>query len=522
MMNMRMKRSWAMLALALLLCLALFAPAAAQGALPEGVKALCAKAYPAYTVAKWDGWGDETQGQYALALTRGEENILCIAEKAPGEAAYAFTVQNPKALRQGEQLPQLYIDTGGDSLFYSYWDYDMYKTTYHALKQNGAWGQVSMNYLDTGYEHYDVDIWVGISGDHLVYEVGRYDKLENRMEDDSDNYAPLPVSQAFIDGLDLAVFDLVMLSPEPTLITPYPGLCAPLMEEGDVLRQVLVQSQTLVLLVEKKDGTLRLRIAEKAGDGYAVAQTGSLPQGSHMDTWHGSARRTIHLYTDEDVLYNFSKAGDGKWYLSSVQGRETFSLEYNALRSWEAGGIRRNDGALYGQAPWNADITRLDLTSLPATCEEAAAQMDTGMYALVANPNPGDRLHLRTKPNKGAASLGKFYNRTPVYVLGVEGEWAHVRIGNETNGLEGYMMKKYLAFGSDKASIACAFPQLFIKEELDDEIGVARTLASAPFRTIARSGDWYIVGVYEDGYVILTADGDVGYVLQRMFYEGNG
>ena len=517
----------------LTLMLALFAlPAAAQeDALPAGVKALCDKAYPAYILAAHDGWGDETQGQYALVLTDGEDNILCIAEKAAGDAAYAFTVENTNAVREGAQIPSLLIDTGGDSLFYSYWDYDMYKYSYHCEKRNGEWGKVSLEYLDTGYVNYDMNIWVGASGDVLAYDVNHFDKRENPVAFDKPVYMDIPISDAFASQLQLEWFDIAMLSPEPGLISPYPGLCGPLLEEGDELHELNVQEDTLIMLVKKADGTKRLRITDGWDDyknDYAVVETGPLPGEAGMDTWHGSARTTIHLVLNGGDIFNFGRAGDGKWYLSSVQAQEGFSLYYNAVRSWEDGGIYRNDGTVYGASPWSADITKLDLTKLPTTFEEAAAQLDTSVYAVVNNPNPADRLHLRGKPDKKAASYGKFYNRTPVYVLGVEGEWAHVRIGNETDGREGYMMKKFLAFGKDKESVKCAFPEKFILENADGEpvINLKRAPSREAFRTINSmdgTDGWWIIGVMdEDWYIILTDDGAVGYALQSLFFDGNG
>ncbi len=65
--------------------------------LPQGVIALCEAAHPGYAVAAYDGWGDKTRGQVALVLSRNERNILCIAEKAEGDAAYALTVDNDRA-----------------------------------------------------------------------------------------------------------------------------------------------------------------------------------------------------------------------------------------------------------------------------------------------------------------------------------------------------------------------------------------------------------------------------------------
>ena len=507
------------------LCLLLALPALAEDALPQGVTALCDARYPAYIIACHDGWGNDAQGQYALVLTDGEDNILCIAEKAEGDAAYAFTVENTNAVREGAQLPFLLIDTGGDSLFYSYWDDDLYKTSYHSLKQNGVWGQVSLNYIDTSYLNYDRDIWVGVDSNRLFYDVRSYDKLENFIEDFSDSYMDIPVSPEFAENLKLAAFDVDMLSPEPGLIKPYPGLCAPLLEEGDELTALNVQKDTLHMLVKKADGSERLRLTagwDESKNRFIVEETGPLPEDVYLDTWHGSARTSLHLCAYGGDYFNFGQGPDGKWRLHSVQSRETFGIAYNAVQDLENGGLSRNDGVVYGVSPWSADITQLDLQNLPRTFEEAAARLDTSAYAFVNNPNPADRLHLRTKPNKNAASLGKFYNRTPVYVLGTEGEWAHVRIGNETDGLEGYMMKKFLAFGSDKDSIACAFPQKFVKEELNGETGISKYPAVEPFRTITGFERWYVVGVHDDWYVILTPDGAVGYQLQSAFFDGNG
>lgn len=70
---------------------------------------------------------------------------------------------------------------------------------------------------------------------------------------------------------------------------------------------------------------------------------------------------------------------------------------------------------------------------------------DGYMLATVCNPDPEDRLNLRTKPMETSPSLGKYYNGCTVAVLGpTDGgsNWYHVRIGT----LEGYMDGRYLAF----------------------------------------------------------------------------
>lgn len=59
----------------------------------------------------------------------------------------------------------------------------------------------------------------------------------------------------------------------------------------------------------------------------------------------------------------------------------------------------------------------------------------------VLSSQPGNRVHLRTKPASDAVSLGKYYTGTPVeQISGVTDGYMHVRIGH----LEGYMAEEYL------------------------------------------------------------------------------
>lgn len=58
----------------------------------------------------------------------------------------------------------------------------------------------------------------------------------------------------------------------------------------------------------------------------------------------------------------------------------------------------------------------------------------------VLNPNPRDRLNLRAAPDASSDSLGKYYNGTSVTVLGIAGDWYHVRVDGKT----GYMDAHYL------------------------------------------------------------------------------
>jgi len=122
----------------------------AKPPLAQAVIDLCHHALPGWRISAYDGWGNERLGQWALALSMDGRNMLCIVEKSDADSAYAFTVSNERALRPGAQVPSLLIDTGGDSLFFSYTDRQANTAHhYHAVKdEQGRWGDVDMTVFD--------------------------------------------------------------------------------------------------------------------------------------------------------------------------------------------------------------------------------------------------------------------------------------------------------------------------------------------------------------------------------------
>lgn len=148
----------------------------------------------------------------------------------------------------------------------------------------------------------------------------------------------------------------------------------------------------------------------------------------------------------------------------------------------------------------------------PRRAEEAASQIDRTGWVVVSNPDPADRLHLRTEPDRGAESLGKFYNETPVQVLSQKGEWSEVRVG--LDGLRGRMMTKHLAFGEAMDAVKTAFPQLTYRDEHDETRPAYDSKACKHVIQMDKSYD--VIGVVEDAlYILLTDLGQTGYVSQE-------
>lgn len=150
----------------------------------------------------------------------------------------------------------------------------------------------------------------------------------------------------------------------------------------------------------------------------------------------------------------------------------------------------------------------------PSTPSQAAKTI-----AIVNNPDPADRLHLRAKASSDAESLGKFYNGFSVYVLDsnpTAKTWVQVEIGGKGGDfyMTGYMMTKYLAFGEAGNRVESGFPQKELYGANGGSVDVRAfyqrptkdVLKACPSGTYAR-----IMGIHQD-YLIVDAEGTWGIV----------
>ncbi|MGN1021318.1 MAG: SH3 domain-containing protein [Aristaeellaceae bacterium] len=293
---------------------------------------------------------------------------------------------------------------------------------------------------------------------------------------------------------------------------------------GRVLASDL-QTHALILLTEDDAGVRRLSVVTLTWSSDYEAETSRpLPEGTDMDIFHAGDGCILLSWEDQRRQAGYQQRSDGSWQLTWVMhapdGEEALncSVAFCGVRTaWSAGGT---DGMMIG-TPAGLDLMQADLTALPGTEAELAASIDRTGWAVVSNPDPADRLHLRTEPDRSAASLGKFWNGTPVRVLEERDGWCRVEIGTDGN-LTGWMMKKYLTFGEAMDSVACAFPQVFVKEEYEGW-PIFRTAAQDENMLTEVNGEVWAAGVVEDDlYVILTDLGETGYADQARFTPGNG
>ena len=524
---MRMKRLLAWMIL--LLCL-LSACACAQEeiALPQGVADLCARVHPGYAIAAYDGWGDETCGQFALILSRDGDNILCMAEKAQDEPTYSLTIDNTNAVYDGDVLPSVMIDTGGDSLWYTYLNTEEDSSAhYGSIKDNGQWGCVSvLSYWpkEDGF----TGMWASVSALDGTLRYEEIDEDENENIRDRWMYAPIEISREYAQSLELAQFDINTFDADPRdglyPMTANDAFNRSQAEESETLLDMDVSRVHTARLLQTAQGRSSLRVEDWDGTFLHHAASLVFDQKAVLDTYHaGDGRVYVSCGT---MTYTLRRVDEGRWMLSGVDERSgvhTIGPDYVSPDGQSI--VHRNDGFVYGASPWSS--LKTDAAVLASSYEEMAAQLDTSAYALVSNPNPEDRLHLREKPDKGSHSYGKFYNRTPVWVLERGDTWTKVQIGRGGAAMTGYMMTKFLAFDeAEKAALACAFPQKVLKDvyRLEGIRLYAEPRNTAVTERIYRlESDDFIIGVCgDDWYIVLRADGAVGYAPQNAFWDGNG
>ena len=276
-------------------------------------------------------------------------------------------------------------------------------------------------------------------------------------------------------------------------------------DDGDILRLLMRNPAKELVFVGgvAKDGSWRFTESTPLPDGTILGVENfthslGIPNGTYYDAI------SLHPYAD------------GTWGVSLIYPNS------NGMIIMDQHLIHAKDEAheiygTFGDHPWS-DITLIDWASLPQSYEEAIAALDSTDWAVVNNPSPEDRLHLRASPNQDAASYGKYYNRTPVRIREYGDDWCAVTVC----GLDGYMMTKYLAFGTDMAAVDYAGPWLTRKEHLKE----VRLYESprATSRYIMHELNWfYVLGVAGDYYHVWLPDTEeYGYVRMNDLWEGNG
>lgn len=330
---------------------------------------------------------------------------------------------------------------------------------------------------------------------------------------------PIPLSKEFQQRLEAEPFDqLISLSYSNEFQTD-DFLNTSLIPVSGSILQSSIQPHALLLLMEDEAGVRRLTEITRNENGvYALRQTPPLPKGVWMDSFHAGMEELLLEWDQQHHQVNFQRTFDGEWkliWLTCYGEKETLNCSFGL----NTGTLMDTDTLRIGVLPF--DLFADDLTALPCTSEELTAQLDRTGLAVVCNPDPNDRLHLRTKPSREADSLGKFWNGTPVRVLNERDGWCQVEIGTDGR-LTGWMLKKYLVTGEKMDQVTPCFSQQILRDDKAETETPIYTDLSLKERYCTHSG-WELMGVADDRlYVVVTDEGETGYAPMEWFFDGNG
>lgn len=479
-------------ALILLACMAF--PAQALGAPEAAVLALLQTQYPGCAVAHVDQWGDSA----AAALEHDGTKFLCIMERQDGQ--WRISVSSSTILLPDEGMPSTFFLDSDNALYWTYSGLNEVTFHFHASRaQDGLWyfcDEIMMEIIENNETSRGVFEtlldWSEEMGCLIVTE---------RLSDEDGNLfyekAPLYFPAAWLTGkTDLRRFDVRQL---PYLMeTEYPGQwpdsrylqrAAAQLMPGSAWQGGSLSGSMLQLLMDKPDGTRVLAVLDLT-DGATLVESTPLPDEAYYGVENFTTSLGIHGYCVTIGDYGTP----GVTWLNGYESRaESLRFGPMVVSSYDS-----PKGLLhFGVQPW-ADIRTIDWDALPPSLADAAGAIDASGYALVDNPDPKDRLHLRETPSRDSRSLGKYYSGTPVLIHRVKGDWAEVTVIGSGWQQSGWMMKMYLDFSDSLVIDPDMMP--------DWQFRAGGMLYAAPdrnaeHRAVTNRSDWQVAGIIGDDWL---------------------
>lgn len=468
----------------------------------------------------------------ACFATQNGARALCVLQKQ--ENYWELSICNPNALLQEENLPTLVLDSD-NALFWTYLYPDKVVRFHAARNTDGTWGPVDeTSSFSRGEVWYTYNVsFSSENGGEICRRAIVEDENGNDMSHEHTDYLPAPWLKEYVQlsSFELSMFPTMGFSGDYS--DSWPGqtflaeAAAEFMPEYVFVNGIL-QSSELHFLMQKPDDSRVYVICSYINNTprtVGIQESSTLPDGTFLgvDNFSDSLGIERNGSLQAITVQTFPRGGGRGihtvWNFDDesplIFGRSCFYLGNERDVIW------------CGNHQWSL-IYAIDWSAIPTSVDEAKRGFRSEEYAVVNNPNPQDRLHLREKPDKGSKSLGKYYNGTPVHVSEIRGDWACVYVGNQ----DGWMMKKYLTFGRIDQPLMCdtsAMPQLMARSEYelcvypwpevyDSDALYVNAFSDSSYQNMKIIGiignEWY--------HVWFPENDEYGFVKQSDLWPGNG
>lgn len=142
-----------------------------------------------------------------------------------------------------------------------------------------------------------------------------------------------------------------------------------------------------------------------------------------------------------------------------------------------------------------------------ATTPPSSGGKPASSVAVVSNDKPTNRLNLRTSPNTKAESIGRYYTGVRVAVLeSAANGYTKVRVG----GIEGYMLTRFLAFGTDGDAVVSAIPKCVLPSTLTLRSGASD--GAKAIKTVEKGETIYMLAHFSGLWWHVQAGSNAGYM----------
>ena len=292
--------------------------------------------------------------------------------------------------------------------------------------------------------------------------------------------------------------------------------------EGKVLRNDL-QKGGLLLLIEDEEGNRHLQWITQGKYGYQSQTTRALPKDASLDLFHAGDGFIGLSWDKQNEQATFELLEEGSWVLTwhTVSGIEN-AFSYRTLFCGITldGTMSSLDNIIVGSLK-TRDLFAMDVTGLPRDRNALMADFNREGWAVVTTQIL--RTGCTCAPNRTkTAHPGQVLQPYTGEGLGAAREWSRVRIGTDSH-LEGFMLSKYLAFGTAMDAVAAAHPYQVPQDAYTNQKPFTAADLKATTAAFSLEGPFWIVGVVEDRlYILLDIEGHTGYMPKDWFFEGNG